>query len=106
MKASRGTIADRSRLTHSSIGRHSKWYSNCPFFKKRVAMHMNNTEVITVLKNLIETSDGGQEIFRAAAENIHNSEFRRLFNIFAQQRAQFASELKAEVHRLGGEPGT
>ena len=30
------------------------------------------------------------------------SEFRRLFNIFSQQRAQFVSELEAEVHRLGG----
>jgi uncharacterized protein (TIGR02284 family) len=68
-------------------------------------MHMNNTEVITVLNKLIDTCKNGQETFRSAAENIHNSEFRRLFNIFAQQRAQFISELKAEVHRLGGDAG-
>ena len=64
---------------------------------------MNNNEVITTLNDLIETCKDGQEGFRNAAENIRNSEFRRLFNIFSQQRAQFVSELQAEVHRLGGE---
>src|SRR2546422_11602409 len=65
---------------------------------------MNNNEVIAILNDLIETCKDGQESFRVAAESIHNSEFRRLFNIFSQQRAQFVSELEAEVHRLGGEP--
>ena len=65
---------------------------------------MKNNEVIAILNQLIETCRDGQEGFRTAAENIHNSEFRRLFNIFSQQRAQFVSELQAEVHRLGGEP--
>src|SRR5437016_13747928 len=63
---------------------------------------MNNNEVIAILNDLIETCTDGQESFRVAAESIHNSEFRRLFNIFSQQRAQFVSELEAEVHRLGG----
>ena len=65
---------------------------------------MNNLEVITILNELIETCRDGQEGNRTAAENIRNSEFRRLFNIFSQQRTQFVSELKAEVHRIGGEP--
>ena len=64
---------------------------------------MNNNEVIAILNDLIETCRDGQESFRVAAESIHNSEFRRLFNIFSQQRAQFISELQAEVHRLGGD---
>ena len=63
---------------------------------------MNNNEVISILDGLITTCRKGQEAFRNAAENIQNSEFRRLFNIFSQQRAQFISELKAEIHRLGG----
>src|SRR5262249_30408962 len=67
---------------------------------------MNNNEVIAILNNLIETCRDGQEGFRTAAENIRNSEFRRLFNIFSQQRAQFVTELQAEVHRLGGSPET
>jgi uncharacterized protein (TIGR02284 family) len=64
---------------------------------------MNNNEVITILDGLINTCRRGQEGFRTAAENIQNSEFRRLFNIFSQQRAQFISELNSEVHRLGGD---
>ncbi|MBI4472377.1 MAG: PA2169 family four-helix-bundle protein [Acidobacteria bacterium] len=65
---------------------------------------MNNNEVISILNGLIETCKDGQEGFRTAAENIRNSEFRRLFNIFSQQRAQFVTELQSEVHRLGGDP--
>ena len=64
---------------------------------------MNNNEVISILDNLIETCRRGQEVFRNAAESIQYSEFRRLFNIFSQQRTQFMSELQAEVHRLGGD---
>ncbi len=63
---------------------------------------MNNNAVISILNDLIETSRNGRECFGVAAESIHNSEFRRLFNIFSQQLAQFVSELEAEVHRLGG----
>jgi uncharacterized protein (TIGR02284 family) len=64
---------------------------------------MNNNQVISILNNLIETCKDGQEGFQTAAENIRNSEFRRLFNIFAQQRAQFVTELQGEAHRLGGD---
>jgi uncharacterized protein (TIGR02284 family) len=67
---------------------------------------MGNNDVIDILNDLIETCRDGQEGYRAAAANIQNSEFRRLFNIFSQQRAQFVSELQSEVHRLGGEPVT
>ena len=63
---------------------------------------MNNNEVISILNGLVQTCKRGEEVFRSAAENIRNSEFRRLFNIFAQQRTQFVSELQAESHRLGG----
>src|SRR5262249_49480491 len=64
---------------------------------------MNNTEVISMLNNLVETCRRGQNGFQNAAESIQNSEFRRLFNIFSQQRVQFTTELQSEVHRLGGD---
>ena len=64
---------------------------------------MNNNEVISILNGLVETCKRGEEVFRSAAEGIRNSEFRRLFNIFVQQRMQFISELHAEIHRLGGD---
>jgi uncharacterized protein (TIGR02284 family) len=66
---------------------------------------MNNNEVISILNGLVETCKRGQDVFRSAAEGIRNSEFRRLFNIFSQQRAQFISELQGEIHRLGGDAG-
>jgi uncharacterized protein (TIGR02284 family) len=64
---------------------------------------MNNKEVISILIDLVDTCKDGEECFRDAAEKISNSEFRRLFSIFAQQRGQFVQELQAEVHRLGGD---
>jgi uncharacterized protein (TIGR02284 family) len=67
---------------------------------------MSNNEVISILNGLVQTCKRGEEVFRSAAENIRNSEFRRLFNIFAQQRTQFISELQVEIHRLGGDVGT
>jgi uncharacterized protein (TIGR02284 family) len=66
---------------------------------------MNNHEVISILSDLVETGKDGEECFRNAAEHIANSEFRRLFSIFAQQRLQFVQELQAEIHRLGGDAG-
>jgi uncharacterized protein (TIGR02284 family) len=65
---------------------------------------MNNNEVLSILNDLIETCRRGQSAFRNAAESSQNGEFRRLFNIFLQQRTQFITELQTEVHRLGGEP--
>ena len=90
-----------------------QWYTanpqvewQLPFFVKgrigqKADLYMNNGEVISILNQLIETCKRGQETFRNAAESIQNSEFRRLFNIFSQQRAQFVTELQSEVHRLG-----
>src|SRR5215471_12817551 len=65
---------------------------------------MGNEEVITILNGLIATCKDGLEGYRPAADTTTNGEFRRLFNIFSQQRAQFVTELQAEVHRLGGKP--
>src|SRR5690242_8988136 len=64
---------------------------------------MSNDELIAILNSLIETCKDGQEGYRSAAESIQNSEFKRLFNIFSQQRAQFVAELEVEVNRLGGD---
>ncbi len=66
---------------------------------------MNNSEVISILTKLVTTCTNGQDVFRKAASSVQNSEFRRLFNIFAQQRAQFVAELQSESHRLGGDGG-
>jgi uncharacterized protein (TIGR02284 family) len=61
---------------------------------------MNNNDMIHILADLIETCRGGQNTFQNAAESVSNNEFRRLFNIFSQQRAQFITELRSEIGRL------
>lgn len=63
-----------------------------------------NDHAISVLNDLIETNKDGEQGFRTAAEHVTNSELKTLFNIFAQQRARFASELNNEVLRRGGDP--
>jgi uncharacterized protein (TIGR02284 family) len=54
-----------------------------------------------ILHNLIETCRDGQNGFRESAEHIKNPEVKAFFNQQSLQRAQFASELEAETHRLG-----
>jgi uncharacterized protein (TIGR02284 family) len=63
-----------------------------------------NDDIISVLNDLIETCKDGEQGFRTAAEGVEDSELRTLFNMYAQQRARFASELNNEVLRRGGEP--
>ena len=67
-------------------------------------MAIDNDYVIYTLNNLIETCKDGQEGFQTAADGLKNSELKMLFHTYARQRAQFAAELQAEVHRLGGDP--
>ena len=67
-------------------------------------MAIDNDDVISTLNNLIETCKDGQQGFQKAAEVVKNSELKTLFHTYAQQRAQFASELQTEVRRLGGDP--
>ena len=69
-------------------------------------MATDKDDVISTLNNLIETCKDGENGFRTAAEGVKNSELKTLFNTYAQQRAQFAAELQAEVRRLGGDPET
>ncbi|MBA2340534.1 MAG: PA2169 family four-helix-bundle protein [Pyrinomonadaceae bacterium] len=63
-----------------------------------------NDDTISTLNNLIETCKDGENGFRTAAEGVKKSELTTLFNTYAQQRARFASELQAEVRRIGGDP--
>lgn len=58
-------------------------------------------ETRDILNNLIETCRDGQNGFRDAAEHIKNPQVREFFNQQSLLRAQFASELEAEVRRLG-----
>lgn len=68
-------------------------------------MIYHSQRAISALNNLIETCKDGENGFRAAAEGVrHNAELRLLFHAYAQERVQFASELQAEIRRIGGRP--
>lgn len=67
-------------------------------------MATDNDDTISTLNNLIETCKDGENGFRTASDGVKNQELKTLFLTYSQQRAQFASELQAEVRRLGGDP--
>lgn len=60
--------------------------------------------VISTLNDLIETSKDGEKGFKKAAENTTNPELKTLFLSRAQDCANAAAELQAQVTRLGGKP--
>lgn len=63
-----------------------------------------NDKAVAVLNELIETCLDGEKGFRAAAEDLKDANVTRVFTSYAQQRGEFAAELKREVLRLGGDP--
>ena len=67
-------------------------------------MSAPSSDVVSVLNRLIETCKDGEEGYRTAAKCVNNSDLRVLFTSYAEQRAQFAGELQAEVRRLGADP--
>lgn len=58
----------------------------------------------STLNDLIETCKDGEQGFQQAADGVNRADLKSLFNEYARQRAQFASELQMEVSRLGGNP--
>jgi uncharacterized protein (TIGR02284 family) len=67
-------------------------------------MSGGNTETIDLLNDLIDTCKDGEKGYREAAEEIENAFYRALFTDYSRQRAKFASELKAQVVKLGDHP--
>ena len=65
---------------------------------------MTNDNTISVLNNLIETLKDGEKGFKSAAEGVKNSSIRTKFLDYSRERGLMASELQAEVRRLGGDP--
>jgi uncharacterized protein (TIGR02284 family) len=67
---------------------------------------MDNDDVIDTLNKLIETCKDGEYGFRACAEHVKSTELRKVFLDRAETCRKGASELQAEVQRLGGSPET
>ena len=67
-------------------------------------MQEQNDKAISVLNDLIEYCKDGQHGYHTAAQDVKNTELKSLFNTYAQQRAEFASQLREQVRTLGGDP--
>jgi uncharacterized protein (TIGR02284 family) len=59
---------------------------------------------ISTLNSLIATTLDSVEGYQEAAKDDEQGRYRTLFTARANERRQVASELQAEVRRLGGEP--
>jgi uncharacterized protein (TIGR02284 family) len=55
-----------------------------------------------ILNRLIERCRDAERGFRAAAEQVHDPEKKRLFLRLAEQRHEFAADLLPHAQRLGG----
>lgn len=65
---------------------------------------MAEKQVIATLNELFKWCKASEKGFAVAAVGIHNRGLKSLFKTYAQQRFEFATELHAEVQRLGGKP--
>ena len=64
----------------------------------------HNKETISTLNSLIETCEDGATGFRAAAEAVDVGAIKGMFKTYAGEREQFATDLRGEVRKLGGDP--
>lgn len=60
-----------------------------------------NTDLRSLLNDLIQTCKDGQEGYLTAAENVADEEVKEFCNQCSLQRAKFAGELQSLAHELG-----
>jgi len=62
---------------------------------------MDQSDVVSVLKDLIETCKDGQKGYQDAAQHAKRADLKTFFNQESLERSRFAGELEAELPRLG-----
>ena len=67
-------------------------------------MAAEHDDVVAVLNLLIEVCKDRESGYRAAAGGVRNPELKALFHGYERQSADYATELQAEVRRLGADP--
>jgi len=67
---------------------------------------MRDDDLIDILNKLIETCKDGEYGFKTCAEQVKSAQLRTLFTERAQSCRSGATELQAQVSRLGGKPET
>ncbi|NYD89217.1 ferritin-like domain-containing protein [Sphingomonas melonis] len=65
---------------------------------------MTNTDDVSVLNGLIETTLDSMKGYEDAAKDAESTQFATMFADFARDRAKVATDLQNQVRTLGGEP--
>ncbi len=65
-------------------------------------MTMSNRQTLRALGSLYRIVEAGERGYAVAAANVNNRGLKLLFKSFAQQRANFKTEIFDEMQRLGG----
>ncbi len=65
---------------------------------------MTNTNDVSVLNGLIETTLDSMKGYEDAAKDAESTQFATMFADFARDRAKAATDLQNHVRTLGGEP--
>ncbi len=65
---------------------------------------MTNTNDVSVLNGLIETTLDSMKGYEDAAKDAESTQFATMFADFARDRAKSATDLQNHVRTLGGEP--
>ena len=63
----------------------------------------DNSKIISELNGLVEKCCDGVTGYKNAAENSNSVPLRNFFHAKSNQRDRFASDLKSEIRRMGGE---
>src|SRR5262245_48834464 len=67
-------------------------------------MTMSDRQTLRALGHLYRIVEAGERGYAVAAANVNNRGLKLLFKSFAQQRANFKTEIFKEMQRLGGHP--
>jgi len=65
---------------------------------------MDKAEVVEILNQLIVTNRDSVNGYETAASAVENTDYRQIFEEYAEQRRQFVSELSELVSQYGGDP--
>ena len=67
---------------------------------------MTDSDTVSVLNSLIETSKNGEKGFATAAEDVKSAELKQIFSQYSAECGAAARELQDEVRTRGGDPET
>jgi uncharacterized protein (TIGR02284 family) len=66
-------------------------------------MPLKNSEVVSILKDLIEVCKDGEQGYKNAADDVKDEEIKKILLKYSEQRGIFFAQLEAVVRSLGGE---